>query len=257
MFPLRALCVSAVFLVSAGAGARADSKSKVEPSCDRFTLLSLYYASTVLVGEVLSVTPGKSGVSTVEVRPVEFLRGGPSDRLRFVDRGARTGCAPPGVTAGATYFMALFEDPVLGLVDTLRPWEPGAFVGPALLPFRAGAVEGLAAAPVSLATVRAAVTSHAPRVRYEPAFPTARDAITAAIPAALRCDFLTTVRRSGKKLFTMRRRGSACGDDDYLAAFDPVELPVTIGRLPPGHYVHFIERDHGVYQWIGSFDVAP
>jgi hypothetical protein len=257
MFPLRVVCVSAVLLASAGAGALADSKPKVRPSCDRFTLLYLYYASTVLVGDVLSVTRGKAGASIVEVRPREFLRGGPADRLRFVDRGARTGCPPASVTPGETYFMVLFEDPVLGLVDTLRPWEPGAFVGPALLPFRGGAVDGLAAAPVPLASVRAAVTTHAPRARYEPAFPAASDAITAAVPGSMRCDFLTTVRRAGKKLFTMRRRGSACGDDDYMAAYGPVELPVTIGRLPPGHYVHFIERDHGVYEWIGSFDVVP
>jgi len=244
--------VAALAAAAIGASSPVEAASKPKSPCEPFRIGLVPFAAVVLVGEVIAVAPSKGGGASIEVRPREFLRGGPADRLRFVDRGSETGCAPAPVTVGELYFMALFEDPLLGLVSALRnPRERTRLVGPAIFPFRGGSIDGLGdKGPAPLAAIREKLAAAEPLVRYEPATPTSKDVVYAwVVSPSPGCGRVAAVRRVGRKLYTTSRLdppGTTC---------EPVvfeEMRIRLGRLPAGRYVHF---DDG--RWVGYLTVLP
>jgi hypothetical protein len=244
---------AALTAVLIGASSPVEAASKPKSPCEPFRIGLVPFAAVVLVGEVIAVAPSKVG-PTVEVRPREFLRGGPADRVRFVDRTPLTTCSPEAVRVGDVYFLALFEDPALGLVTVLRyPHEKALLVGPAVFPFRDESIHGLGdKGPVPLAAVREKLAAAEPLVRYEPATPTSEDVVYAVVlrpSPGPGCPSIGAARRSGRKVLTtsrLARPGMTCepvGD---------VELRIRLGRLPAGRYVHFHDG-----RWVGYLTVLP
>ncbi len=142
----------------------------------------------------------------------------------------------------------LREHPKRGPVPLSVAWPDRGYRS-SIIPLSADALETSlwSGGPALLPAVREAASRIESAVLYEPAEPTDGDRVTALLPAPLGCPTKGWARVRAGRIVSGARTKKDCA---ALAKARPW-VPVDLGRLPPGRYVHFHEGE-----WLGYLVVS-